>query len=65
MTLLHRIEAINPDQPDALWYLGLAAANDRHGDEARHYWQRLMPLLPAGSEQSKKVVLALQNLPEK
>lgn len=64
MTLLHRIEGINPDQPDALWYLGLDAANAHRNDEARRYWQHLLPLLPSGSEESKKVTLALQRLPE-
>ncbi len=65
MTLLRRVEAIDPNQPDALWYLGLAAARAQQTDEARGYWQHLLPLLPAGSDESKKVTLALQGLPAK
>jgi cytochrome c-type biogenesis protein CcmH len=59
LDLLHRIEAKQPDQPAALWYLGLAAAQARHPDAAAAYWRRLLPLLPPDSDEHKMVTAAL------
>jgi cytochrome c-type biogenesis protein CcmH len=44
------IHALDDKQPDALWYLGLAAA--AHGDPAHAaaYWKQLLAMLPAGGE---------------
>ncbi|HVH77354.1 MAG TPA: c-type cytochrome biogenesis protein CcmI [Stellaceae bacterium] len=46
--LASRIHALDDKEPDALWYLGLAAA--AHGDPARAatYWRQLVAVLPAG-----------------
>jgi cytochrome c-type biogenesis protein CcmH len=63
--LLHRIEATQPDQPEVLWYLGVAAAQDHRGDEAERYWQRLLPLLPADGPDQKLVREALDALKAK
>ena len=63
--LLHRIEAKQPDQPEALWYLGTAAAQDHHFDEAERYWLRLLPLLPADGPDQKMVREALNALKAK
>lgn len=60
--LLHRVEATEPNQPEVLWYLGVAAAQDRRMDEAEGYWQRLLPLLPADSPDRKLVRQALDAL---
>jgi cytochrome c-type biogenesis protein CcmH len=48
--VMTQINAIDADQPDALWYLGLAA--ERRGDShrARTYWTRLANHLPDGDE---------------
>ncbi|MCW3473831.1 c-type cytochrome biogenesis protein CcmI [Limobrevibacterium gyesilva] len=59
ITLLRRIEAANPSQPEVLWYLGLAAAEERRFDEAERYWTRLLALLPADSPAQKMVRSAL------
>jgi cytochrome c-type biogenesis protein CcmH len=59
MALLKQVEATDPDEPVVLWYLGLAAAQDAHADEARGYWSRLLPKLPAGSDDAKMVQSAL------
>ena len=37
--------AAAPDNPDALWFLGLNAAADGHPAEARALWQKLLPQL--------------------
>ena len=55
VALLHRVEASEPDQPEVLWYLGAAAAQDHRVEEAERYWQRLLPLLPADSADRKTV----------
>jgi cytochrome c-type biogenesis protein CcmH len=62
VALWQRVDAQDPKQPQALWYLGLAAAQQRHLAEASGYWQRLLPLLPEGSDQHKMVAAALAAL---
>lgn len=62
VALLHKVEAVQPDEPEVLWYLGAAAAQDDHKDEAERYWQRLLPLLPADGEDHKMVQQALESL---
>lgn len=43
----------------ALWLAGSFAFNDRHFDSAIAYWNRLLPLLPAESEESRRLRAAL------
>lgn len=57
--LLKQVEAKVPDEPLVLWYLGLAAAQDNHPDEARGYWGKLLAKLPPGGEDAKAVQSAL------
>jgi len=57
--IMHDIEARAPDEPEALWYLGLAAAQRRDPKAAAQYWSRLLGLLPPGSEHYKTVEAAL------
>ena len=57
--LLQRVETLDPKQPAALWYLGLAAAQQRNFAEASLYWQRLLALLPEG-DQHQAVAAALE-----
>jgi cytochrome c-type biogenesis protein CcmH/NrfG len=45
-----------------LWYLGLAAAQDSHPDDARRYWSRLLTKVPAGSEDAQMIQSALGTL---
>ena len=65
VALLQKVEAAQPDTPEALWYLGAAAAQNDHFDDAKRYWQRLLPLLPADSDDRKMVQQALDSLPAK
>ena len=62
VALLRKVEAAQPDTPEALWYLGAAAAQDDHFEDAKRYWQRLLPLLPADSDDHKMVQQALDSL---
>jgi cytochrome c-type biogenesis protein CcmH len=52
----------DPKQPDALWQLGLAAAETGRKDEAAAHWQALLDQLPAGSPQAKQVQQAIDGL---
>jgi cytochrome c-type biogenesis protein CcmH len=60
--LLKHVEAVDPEQPLVLWYLGLAAAQDSHPDDARRYWSRLLTKVPAGSEDAQMIQSALGTL---
>ena len=62
MTLLHKVEGMSPNEPEALWYLGLAAAQDKKPDEAARYWQRLLTTLPADAPERKTVSDALASV---
>lgn len=50
--IMTQINAIDGDQPDALWYLGLAAEQRGDGHRARAYWNRLVAHLPDGDERT-------------
>ncbi|HEX9489346.1 MAG TPA: tetratricopeptide repeat protein, partial [Stellaceae bacterium] len=65
VALWRRVDTLDPQQPAALWYLGLAAAQQRRLAEASGYWQRLLPLLPADSDQHKMVAAAIAALKDK
>jgi cytochrome c-type biogenesis protein CcmH len=62
VALLHHVEAVSPDQPAVLWYLGLFAAQGRQPDAARRYWKRLLAQLPADGEEATTVRSALEAL---
>jgi cytochrome c-type biogenesis protein CcmH len=59
---LQRVLAITPAQPDALWYLGLAAAQRRDVAAATDYWKRLLTALPPDGEDRKMVQAAVDAL---
>jgi len=61
--LLRQIAAIAPDQPEALWYLGVDAARAGNTDEARRDWTKLLGILPADGADAKLVKSALDTLP--
>nr|WP_294510891.1 c-type cytochrome biogenesis protein CcmI [uncultured Rhodopila sp.] len=63
ITYLKRAQASAPQEPMVLWYLGIAAAQDGHLDEARRDWNTLLARLPAGGEDAKLVQSALDALP--
>lgn len=58
--LLKRAEALDPKQPGALWYLGLAAVQHRDFATATDYWQRLLAVLPPEGEQHQAVAQAIE-----
>ena len=60
--LLKRVQASEPTQPLVLWYLGLAAAQDAHPEQARQYWSTLLTQVPPGSEDAKVIQSALDTL---
>jgi cytochrome c-type biogenesis protein CcmH len=62
IALLHRMETLAPNDPEALWYLGLAAAQAHQPDAAQRYWQRLLASLPAAAPERKTVSAALDAL---
>ncbi len=45
-TLYERLLALDPNHPDALWFLGLSAYNKSDAKQAVHYWERLAKVLP-------------------
>jgi len=63
--LLRRVEVMDPKQPAALWYLGLAAAQQRRFADARDYWQRLLAEMPPESDAHQAVAAALEALKDK
>jgi cytochrome c-type biogenesis protein CcmH len=65
VALLRRVEAMDPKQPAALWYLGLAAAQRRRFSEARDYWQRLLAEMPPESDARQAIAAALTALKDK
>jgi len=62
IALLHEVEAQSPQEPEVLWYLGLAAAQAKKPDEAASYWNRLLAALPAEAPERKTVTAALAAL---
>lgn len=65
ISLLKHVEATAPDEPLVLWYLGLAAAQDRRVDEARGYWSRLLARLPPDGDDAKMVKSAIDAIAKK
>ncbi len=65
LALLDRVKAMGTDRPEALWWLGAAAAQRHRLDEARDYWQRLLKALPEGSDEHSFVAAALKAIADK
>jgi cytochrome c-type biogenesis protein CcmH len=62
LALLNTVETLAPEEPEALWYLGLAAAQAKKPDAAAGYWQRLLAALPADAPERATVTQALATL---
>ncbi len=60
--LATRINALDGKQPDALWYLGVAAAQSGDGFRAASYWARLRDELPPGDSRRAVVQRKLDAL---
>lgn len=64
IVLYQRILKLDPNQPEALWFMGLVEAADGRNDAARGFWKRLLDLLPAGGADRSVVERALNELPD-
>jgi cytochrome c-type biogenesis protein CcmH len=63
VAFLKRAQASAPQEPMVLWYLGIAAAQDGHPEDARRDWNALLATLQAGGDDAKLVQSALDALP--
>ncbi len=62
VAVMERLHAAAPDDPRALWYLGVHAVEDGRRDDARILWERLLATLAEGSAEAETVRLALDAL---
>jgi cytochrome c-type biogenesis protein CcmH len=62
LALLRQVEAMRPDLPQVLWYLGLEAVRTGHPDDAKRNWTKLLGELPAGGAEAGLVRKALNAL---
>jgi len=49
VALMHQVEALDPTNIEALWFLGLDAFKSEDRDSARAYFDRALAVLPEGS----------------
>ncbi len=57
-----RIIALDPDDPDALWFVGLGKLARGDGEAARRHWQRLLAHLQPGAPEHEAVQEAINAL---
>jgi cytochrome c-type biogenesis protein CcmH len=62
---MRKVAALDPNNTEALWYLGLAAAQRQDKESAAAQWRQLLALLPPGSEDAKLVQRALDAIAPK
>ncbi len=60
---LERVVELDPANPEALFFLGRAAAERGDAKEAAGYWQRLLAQMPADAPQRAKVQALIDRLP--
>ena len=65
VALLERIQAIDPDQPAALWYLGLHAAQQGDFKTARADWEKVKAKMPPGSDEARTIADALDAIKDR
>lgn len=65
VALLKSVTAKEPDQPMALWFLGLAAAQQRNFAAARIDWQHLLRVIPTDAPERATVTEALNAIQSK
>jgi cytochrome c-type biogenesis protein CcmH len=65
VTLLDRIQAIDPDEPAVLWYLGLNAAQQGDFKAARADWEKVKDKMPPDSEEARTVATALDAIKDR
>ena len=62
VALLQRLQDIDPEDPRALWFLGVEAVDRGDPAEARRLWSRLRDTLPEGSTERSVVQRRLDGL---
>lgn len=62
VAVLKQLQALDANEPRALWYLGLAAMQAHQPEEAKAYWRKLLGMLVPGTEEHKTVSDALSAL---
>jgi len=65
VALFTRIQAIDPDEPAVLWYLGLHAAQQGDFKTARADWQKVKDKMPPGSDEARTVEQALDAIKDR
>ena len=65
VALLKVVTAQQPDQPMALWFLGLAAAQQRDFAQARDNWTHLLRVMPADAPERDTVNAALDAIKDR
>ena len=65
VALLERIQAIDPDEPAVLWYLGLHAAQQGDFKTARADWGKVKDKMPPDSEEARTVGTALDAIKDR
>jgi cytochrome c-type biogenesis protein CcmH len=61
--ILERIGAIDPKNANALWYLGLAAKQKGHPEEAARLWQELLSQVDPGTAPYERLKREIDALP--
>ncbi len=59
---LQRLAALDADDPEALYFLGRAAAEQGDPERARTYWQRLLAKMPAAAPQRAELQKMIDQL---
>ncbi len=62
LSVLRRLETVQPNNPRALWFLGLADAGAGRREEAIRRWRRLYNQLPAQSKQRADLKAAIDRI---
>lgn len=60
--LMREVNAIDPNQPDALYFLGVSEAQLGNKAKARDHWTRLLKALPEGSEDKAEIQKMIDGL---
>lgn len=60
--LMREVVAVAPNNPDALYFLGVSAAQTGDNAKARQYWTKVMAQLPEGSEERAEVQKQIEAL---
>jgi cytochrome c-type biogenesis protein CcmH len=59
---VRKVALLQPENPEVLWYLGLAAAQRKRPDDAKAYWSKLLAQLQPGTGDYDTVNQAMQAL---